>query len=93
MRALTRALDRNTRATDALHALLLDVERTRRTEASAAREDPQIIAKKGVRNAGMQIHFCTACVLIECEPGVTPNLWTATGCNCCKLGHNLLGGN
>lgn len=34
IRELTRALDRNTRATDALHALLLDIERTRRAEAA-----------------------------------------------------------
>lgn len=53
-------------------------------------KDPQLIAKKAVRKLGLQIHFCTACCLIECEPGKTPNLWVATGCGCCKLGHDLL---
>lgn len=53
-------------------------------------EELQIIAKQAVRKLGMQIHFCAPCLMIMCSPKISFNNWTATGCGCCRLGHDLL---
>lgn len=88
---LIKALDRNTKATNALHALTLEVERERRNEkTSFTPEEAQTIAKTAIRRNGFNIGFCSFCERIDCTAGSPVNNWMATGCRCCYMKHDLV---
>lgn len=89
-RQLSLALSRNTKAIDALRDLMLDIERTRRSEQASAKEDLQITVKKAVRMFGTGGSTCSYCDAINCVAGDEINNWVATGCRCCQLSHNLI---
>lgn len=89
-RQLALALTKNTKAIDALHALLLEIERTRRSERVADKKDSQQIAKEALSVFGDGGRRCHQCLDITCAPGDTLNRWIETGCVCCRLNHDLI---
>lgn len=90
MQELTRAIKANTRASEALHSLLLDIERTRRSERVSDKKDPQTIAKEALSVFGDGGRRCHHCLDINCVPGDALNRWIETGCICCRLNHDLI---
>jgi hypothetical protein len=90
LRENTRALDRNTKSNDALHALLLEIERGRQKEREESVKDAQLIAKRAIKLTGLNFNFCGYCTAIECVAGSPVNNWVTSGCQCCKMNHDLI---
>lgn len=56
------------------------------------KDDIQLTVKKAVKRSGLNVGFCNFCLMLECTPGLPTNNWVMTGCRCCHLNHDLVGG-
>lgn len=89
MQDLIRALKHNTRATEALHAVLVETGRMHKNDLKIADEEKQLIAKKAVQNINLNTAvYCRHCAVTACVPGDPTNNWAGSGCVCCEKNHD-----